>query len=238
MIQLLIQTGGAKGGMNLLFISCGLLLSLLPWHLPEPYSPHHPPAPRWLKVSSYRMLLSIPKSVSKFFFPPQLDLNLVIQEMISRLEGGQPTTTAITASFSHHLKAIDEELSLTALDKYLTPLELPAMAAINAAITYSRILGTPIAEVLKHTSTAITDMLNIINQQKTAIAAPRMSSRLLLLLPLVGIGFGRLLGADPIASFTDGKIGTLAFISGIFLWLLGWLWWRKILRQAGKVAQL
>lgn len=224
--------------MNLFFISFGLVISALPWQLPENTLPWRALLPNRLKKLKIRYLADLPKALLLKVYPPKIRLNLVIQEIISRLEGGQPTRIAIRDSFCHHLKNIDKKLSCGSLEKHLNNPELSGLAAMNAAITYSRILGTPIVEVLKDTAASITDMLQIKNRQEIAISGPRISARILVFLPLVGIGFGKLLGAKPIASFSDGKLGSLTLFAGIFLWLMGWLWWRKILSRAREAATL
>ena len=56
------------------------------------------------------------------------------------------------------------------------------------------------------------------------LAAPRATARLLGLLPLVGIGFGMMLGAEPLAWLTGTAVGRVCLAIGVGLTLAG-LWW-------------
>lgn len=215
--------------MNSVFISLGLLFAVLPWQLPENSEIHNRVSASRYQYLQISTIFGLPKILVAQLFPPKINLNLLIQEIISRLEGGQPTQLAIRESVHHHLRNIDSSLQLNALEQHISRLELPGLAAINAALIYSQILGTPMVEVLKNTAASITDMLQEKNRQENAISGPRISAQILAFLPLLGIGVGKILGADTLASFTDGKLGSFAFLTGIFLWFLGWLWWRKIL---------
>jgi tight adherence protein B len=56
------------------------------------------------------------------------------------------------------------------------------------------------------------------------LAAPRATARLLGLLPALGIGFGVMLGAEPLAWLTGTGVGRLCLATGVALTLTG-LWW-------------
>lgn len=56
------------------------------------------------------------------------------------------------------------------------------------------------------------------------LAVPRATARMLAGLPLIGVVFGVLLGADPIAWLTGSAAGRLCLGAGVALILLG-LWW-------------
>ena len=67
------------------------------------------------------------------------------------------------------------------------------------------------------------------------MAGPRATARLLALLPVLGIGFGMLLGGDPLAWLMTSTIGRLCLAGGILLTLAG-LWWTG--RIAASVERL
>lgn len=67
------------------------------------------------------------------------------------------------------------------------------------------------------------------------LAGPRATARLLALLPLVGIGFGILMGADPIAWLLGTAPGRGCLIGGVGLTLAG-IWWTG--RIATRVERL
>lgn len=56
------------------------------------------------------------------------------------------------------------------------------------------------------------------------LAGPRATAVTLGLLPVIGIGLGYILGAEPLAWFISGFLGVLTLLVGVGLTLLG-LWW-------------
>jgi tight adherence protein B len=67
------------------------------------------------------------------------------------------------------------------------------------------------------------------------LAGPRATARMLSLLPLVGIGFGIMLGADPLAWLLGTVPGRLCLLAGVVLTGLGALWTGRI---AARVERL
>ena len=56
------------------------------------------------------------------------------------------------------------------------------------------------------------------------LAVPRATARMLALLPLIGVGFGVMLGADPVGWLTGTGAGRACLVGGVALSLVG-LWW-------------
>lgn len=67
------------------------------------------------------------------------------------------------------------------------------------------------------------------------LAAPRATARLLATLPLLGLGMGVMLGADPVGWLTGGGIGRACLAGGAALTLLGLAWTGRI---AARVERL
>ncbi len=67
------------------------------------------------------------------------------------------------------------------------------------------------------------------------LAGPRASARMLALLPLVGIGFGMLLGSDPLAWLLGTAPGRLCLLAGVILTAAGTVWTGRI---AARVERL
>ncbi|MET0872395.1 MAG: hypothetical protein ABWX89_08680, partial [Paeniglutamicibacter terrestris] len=63
-----------------------------------------------------------------------------------------------------------------------------------------------------------------------ALAGPRATSRLLTILPGIGLGLGQLLGINPFAILTMNPVGRIALLCGISLWLVNKLWCARMLR--------
>ena len=56
------------------------------------------------------------------------------------------------------------------------------------------------------------------------LAGPRATARMLAMLPVVGVGFGMMLGSDPLAWLLGSTPGRACLVSGIALTALG-MWW-------------
>lgn len=67
------------------------------------------------------------------------------------------------------------------------------------------------------------------------LAGPRATARMLALLPLVGIGFGMMLGSDPLAWLLGTTVGRLCLIVGLLLTVTGAFWTGRI---AARVERL
>ena len=67
------------------------------------------------------------------------------------------------------------------------------------------------------------------------LAGPRATARMLALLPLVGIGFGMMLGSDPLAWLLGTTPGRLCLLAGVILTAVGTVWTGRI---AARVERL
>ncbi|EFW27901.1 type II secretion system F family protein, partial [Actinomyces sp. oral taxon 171] len=65
-----------------------------------------------------------------------------------------------------------------------------------------------------------------------ALAGPRTTARLLACLPVVGLGLGMLVGADPASLLLDGGVGSAVGALGIVLMAVGHLVTRRLIRAA------
>ncbi|MDR0504318.1 MAG: hypothetical protein LBG70_00705, partial [Bifidobacteriaceae bacterium] len=70
------------------------------------------------------------------------------------------------------------------------------------------------------------------DSRNAALAGPQATARTLAWLPLVGLGLGALLGAQPWQVLTDAGIGSLAGLVGLGLLLIGRWWTRQMIRKA------
>lgn len=73
-------------------------------------------------------------------------------------------------------------------------------------------------------------------QLEAHLAAPRASARMLGLLPVVGLGLGMMLGAEPLAWLISTAPGVACLVAGIALTALGFWWTSRI--AAGVEARL
>ncbi|GIG31351.1 type II secretion system F family protein [Cellulomonas oligotrophica] len=106
---------------------------------------------------------------------------------------------------------------------------------VQAVVAGARVaveLGAPLADVLEDLATAATTDAEHTADVEAALAGPRATARVLLWLPLAGVGLGALLGAQPWRVLLDGGIGTAALVLGLGLVLAGRAWVAALLARA------
>jgi tight adherence protein B len=106
---------------------------------------------------------------------------------------------------------------------------LTAVAACWAAASDS---GAGLADGLDRAAESARAEQRITADLATETAAPRATARTLAALPLVGVGLGQLLGANPLVWLLGTPPGRLCLIAGILLQLAGQLWSRRIVARA------
>lgn len=92
--------------------------------------------------------------------------------------------------------------------------------------------GIPLADLLGAASDAIRWRLRFAAGVQAQLAGPRATATVLTTLPLLGIGLGELMGADPIGTLRGGVIGQALLVLGIGLMAAGNAWTERILTGA------
>lgn len=110
--------------------------------------------------------------------------------------------------------------------------EMPAVDSLAAALAVCERTGAPTATVLRSLAQALRDLHDAAQARRSAFAGPRSTARILLVLPLAGLGLGMLLGSDPLALLLGTALGHALTAIGIALTAIGWLWMRRLLRRA------
>ena len=108
----------------------------------------------------------------------------------------------------------------------------PTVASLGAALAVCERTGAPAAVMLQHLADALRDLHDAAQARRSAFAGPRSTARILLVLPLAGLGLGMLLGGDPLRLLVASTSGRLLGGAGIALTVLGWWWMRRLLRSA------
>ncbi len=115
----------------------------------------------------------------------------------------------------------------------------PARALVAAA-RLARDVGAPLGGVLEAVSARLVAEAEARAERDAALAGPQATARVLLWLPAVGVLLGWALGADPLATATDGGAGTAAVGLGLVLLALGRTWTARLVaaaRAAGEGAR-
>ena len=107
----------------------------------------------------------------------------------------------------------------------------PEIAALSAALEVCERTGAPLGPVLLTLADGLRDVADAALARRSAFAGPLATARILLALPLAGIGLGLLLGADPLGLLLHGD-GLWLLASGTACTLGGWWWMHRLLRAA------
>ena len=101
-----------------------------------------------------------------------------------------------------------------------------------ASCRLSTALGAPLADILQTVAGGVAESGHAEASRRAALAGPRTTARLLACLPVVGLGLGMLVGADPAALLLDGGVGSAVGALGIVLMVVGHLVTRRLIRAA------
>ncbi|BDZ41501.1 hypothetical protein GCM10025865_08000 [Paraoerskovia sediminicola] len=110
------------------------------------------------------------------------------------------------------------------------------VAPVVAASRVAGDVGAPVAEVLEAVARSLAAGDEARGDRDAALAGPLTTVRLLVCLPVVGIGLGALLGADPVGVLLDGGVGSLALGGGVLCTVTGAGWARRLVRSAREAG--
>ena len=113
-----------------------------------------------------------------------------------------------------------------------------AWTGLAATWLVSASAGAPLAPTLRAYAELLRGFAVAERDTRIALAGPRATSRLVLVLPLVAIAFGALLGQDTIGVLVGTPLGWGCLGVGLGLGLAGWAWTRRLLRSAAPTQQL
>jgi len=103
---------------------------------------------------------------------------------------------------------------------------------VVAAARTAHELGAPLADVLARVSESLAADAAERDDVEAALAGPRATARVLAWLPVLGVGLGAALGADPVRVLLGGGLGSTAGVVGILLVVAGRRWTARLLARA------
>ena len=106
------------------------------------------------------------------------------------------------------------------------------LASLGAALAVCERTGAPTSGMLQHLAEALRDLHDAAQARRSAFAGPRSTARILLVLPLAGLGLGMLLGGDPLLLLLTSEPGRILGVVGVALTALGWWWMHRLIRRA------
>jgi tight adherence protein B len=92
--------------------------------------------------------------------------------------------------------------------------------------------GIPLADLLGRAHEDIRWRVRFAATVRAQLAGPRATAAVLTTLPVLGIGLGQLIGADPIGVLRGGPLGQLLLVVGVALLAAGSAWSERILGSA------
>lgn len=92
--------------------------------------------------------------------------------------------------------------------------------------------GAPLALLLENYARHLQDRLDGRAARRTALAGPKTTATLLAWLPLLGLGLGTVMGADPVSTLLLSASGWPVLVVGAALMIGARLWSRALVRRA------
>lgn len=116
------------------------------------------------------------------------------------------------------------------------PGQVGAVTTLVAAAELTATLGVAPATVLDRVAVTLARDAEAAGQRQAALAGPLATARLLGWLPVVGLGLGFALGADPLGVLLDGGAGSALLLVGAALLLAGRRWTARHVADAREAA--
>lgn len=134
----------------------------------------------------------------------------VLDAVVERLDAGDPVARALTAVATERGSA---------------------WRALSAAWVVAAASGAPLAPALDAFAVAVRDRAAAQRDVAVALASPRATARVVLVLPLVAVLLALLMGVD-LAAAAAHPLGAASIIIGLALAVLARVWMRRLLRAA------
>lgn len=159
---------------------------------------------------------------------PEGDVRVVVMQVVALLRAGAAPGPAWSraAGVGVDLTGVPDRTGLTAL------LGARHAEAVVAATRLALEVGAPLGQVLEQVSGTLVAEAEAGAERDAALAGPRTTGRMLAWLPVAGGLLGWVLGADPVATATDGGVGTAAVGVGLVLAGTGRIWSDRLVSAA------
>lgn len=111
-------------------------------------------------------------------------------------------------------------------------------APIAAVWQVAEISGAPMAEALHRIAEQADAAADAARKRQVAFAGPKATMRLVLVLPLLGLGFSMLLGLNPLGVLFGSVLGYLITVAGLGLIWVAKIWSTRLMRRAAGEPHL
>lgn len=172
----------------------------------------------------------------------------VIRELAALLRSGlsfYPAIDALLDAEEEHGKIIGalKELQATHRLNNSTPRgdaldgnQSPAVQRLYWCLELSERSGASLADVLERLAEDLENALVAQQAFDAAMAGPKATTKLLTWLPLVGFGFGMLLGIDVLGTIASSWAAQLSVLIGAVLWIANRIWCQRLMRTTSSQA--
>ncbi len=111
----------------------------------------------------------------------------------------------------------------------------PPLRMLAACWQVSTASGTGFAEAIGRLAAASRSSEAVRVELEGELAGPRATARMLCILPAIGVGFGVMLGSDPLSWMVTTVPGIACLVAGLGLTLAGGVWTGRIAAHVEKL---
>ena len=166
-----------------------------------------------------------------------IDLAALCVQVATRLRAGGGTQEAWRRSWLLASGDSDVTMGGSGVPEPLEAMDTEGSQMVVAATRFSVDTGAPLVDVLLSCARSLNELEEAVAAQRIAFSGPRLSSRVLTALPVVGILGGEALGAAPLTWFLSGLVPFLVGSTGVVLGVAGHLVSRRLISNAAGRAQ-
>lgn len=160
-------------------------------------------------------------------------VRLLITQVTSLLQAGAPPAAAWTRAAGVRV----DTFGVPSVSALSTLIGAEPATAVVGATRLAMTVGAPLAPSLKAVCDALSASAEAEAERTAALAGPRTTARVLQCLPLAGFGLGWLLGANPLATATDGRWGTACVVVGLIAMAAGRLWINRLVQKVRRIGE-
>lgn len=163
-----------------------------------------------------------------------IDLAALCVQVATRLRAGGSAQDAWSKSWLLVSGDTDVAIGGSGVPEPLESLQTEGAQMVVAATRFSLATGAPLMDVLLSCASSLNRFEEAAAAQRVAFAGPRLSSRVLTALPVVGILGGEVLGAAPLAWFFSGIIPCAVGLAGVAFGVAGHVVSRRFIAGAAR----
>lgn len=177
--------------------------------------------------------------VKRFQRQPSDSIQSFCQALVAELQAGAPPTAALLNAGEQYPVA-PQAMAAARLNSPIAPAlradgeAARAIALIGLASCWEVAAesGAGLVAGIRQVATIAAAEDQVHQDLEQELATPRATGRVLMLLPLVGLGLGELMGASPVYWLTTTGIGRVIIVLGLLLMAAGWWWTKRIMAAA------